>query len=192
MQGRFDEARAHAARARSRLEDVGLRLRAAFACGSVGFVEHLAGDHAAAARELRAGYEISRELGEQAFTATAAANLAYEFAEQGLLEDAERFVRTSADLAAEDDLTTQIQWRAANALVLEGRGDSASAERYASDAVALARDTDDVNLRADTLVVLADVALSDEGRTSALREALELYRAKGNDVAAAAVARRLK
>jgi hypothetical protein len=75
--------------------------------------------------------------------------------------------------------------------VLERRGDSASAERYASEAVALARDTDDVNLRADALVVLADVALSDEGRTSALREALELYRAKGNDVAAAAVARRL-
>jgi predicted ATPase/class 3 adenylate cyclase len=191
MQGRFDEARAHAARARTRLEDVGLRLRAAFVCGSVGFVEHLAGDHAAAARELRAGYEVGRELGEQAFTATAAANLAHELAEQGRLEDAERFVRTSADLAAEDDLTTQIQWRAANALVLERRGDSASAERYASEAVALARDTDDVNLRADALVVLADVALSDEGRTSALREALELYRAKGNDVAAAAVARRL-
>ncbi|MGZ4125500.1 MAG: adenylate/guanylate cyclase domain-containing protein, partial [Actinomycetota bacterium] len=191
MQGRFDEARTLAQRARTRLEDVGLRLRAAFASESLGFLEHLAGDHAAAERELRAGLEVGRELGEQAFTATVAALLAHELAEQGRLGDAASFIDESADAGAEDDLTTQVIWREAQALVLAQRGRNDEASAIAAEAVELAARTDDVNMRADALVVLADVGRSNDRGLGALTEALELYRAKGNEVSAAAVEARL-
>ncbi|MGZ4109254.1 MAG: adenylate/guanylate cyclase domain-containing protein [Actinomycetota bacterium] len=191
MRGRFDEARTLAQRARTRLEDVGLRLRAAFASESLGFLEHLAGDHAAAERELRAGLEVGRELGEQAFTATVAALLAHELAEQGRLGDAASFIDESADAGAEDDLTTQVIWREAQALVLAQRGRNDEASAIAAEAVELAARTDDVNMRADALVVLADVGRSNDRGLGALTEALELYRAKGNEVSAAAVEARL-
>jgi hypothetical protein len=61
----------------------------------------------------------------------------------------------------------------------------------AAQAVERARDTDDINLRADTLVAFADVAGDETARTDALHQALELYDTKGNVVSAGAVARRL-
>jgi class 3 adenylate cyclase/tetratricopeptide (TPR) repeat protein len=179
------------ARSRAVLQDLGLRLRAAFATETQGFIAHLAGDHAQAAGALREGFDIATEFGEVAYASTVAALLSRELAELGELDEAERLMHASAELAAEDDLTTQILWRTANALVLAGRGDPAGAERSAADAVDLARDTDDLNMRADALVALADVTDDDGAQTAALREALELYDAKGNAVSSDAVRRRL-
>ncbi|MGZ4155220.1 MAG: adenylate/guanylate cyclase domain-containing protein, partial [Actinomycetota bacterium] len=105
--------------------------------------------------------------------------------------DAASFIDESADAGAEDDLTTQVIWRGAQALVLAQRGRNDEASAIAAEAVELAARTDDVNMRADALVVLADVGRSNDRGLGALTEALELYRAKGNEVSAAAVEARL-
>jgi tetratricopeptide (TPR) repeat protein len=187
MQGRFEEAREHVVRSREILEDLGLKLRAAFGSEAAGFVEMLAGDPAAAERELRAGYEGIERLGERGYASTVASLLAHALAAQGRLDEAERFSGVAEQMAAEDDLSTQVMWRSARAKVLAGRGRHAEADRLAREALRLAGETDDVNMHADTLMDLADVrrlAGRDAEADGAAREALDLYRQKGNLVAA--------
>jgi tellurite resistance protein len=193
MRGDLEQARALAERSHETLEDLGLRLRAAFAAETLGFIEHLADDHEAAERALLAGFSVANELGEQGYTSTVAALLSRELAEQGRLDEADAMIETSSALGAEDDLTTQALWRAAKALVLSLRGSDEEAERYAREAVEIAAETEDLNMRADVLVQLGAVAAArDRGAAvRALTAALDLYRAKGNVTSAAEAERRV-
>ncbi len=187
MQGRFDEARGLAGRARSILDDLGLRLRAAWVSETLGTIEMLAGDPAAAERELRAGFDVVSELGEHGFQATAAALLAHALVAQGRFEEAERYARLAGSSAAEDDLASQVLWRSALARVLAASGSLGEAGALARGALALAEQTDDVNMHADTFVDLAEVlriAGEPEEAVAALERAIELYGIKGNDVGA--------
>jgi class 3 adenylate cyclase/tetratricopeptide (TPR) repeat protein len=187
MEGRFQEGRELAGRARSMLEDLGFRLRAAFVSEACGFVEMLADDPKAAERELRAGFDVIQELGEQGYLSTAAALLAHALLAQGRLDEAGRLTEVSEGSAAEDDLATQVLWRSARGRVLAARERPEDAERLGREAVALAAQTDDLNMRADALRDLADVLRTigrREESTSVLAEALELYEAKGNVVSA--------
>ncbi len=194
MEGRFDEAREFASSSRSILEDLGLRLRAAFVSEASAFVERQAGDPAAAERALRAGLDVASEVGEQGFLATATALLAHELIAQGRLDEAESLIDVSEEATAEDDLTTQVLWRAARGRVLAERGRSDEAEGIARQAVKLAEETDDINMRADVLMDLSRV-LDIAGRPAevgeAIRHAIDLYRAKGNTVSTHAAERRL-
>jgi class 3 adenylate cyclase/tetratricopeptide (TPR) repeat protein len=187
MQGRFDEAREHLARSREILDDLGLKLRAAFGSEAAGFLEMLAGDPAAAERELRSGYEALERLGERGSASTVAALLAHAVAAQGRFDEAERFSIVAEEIAAEDDLSTQVMWRSARAKVFAARGRHVEADRSAREALKLAVETDDLNMHADTLMDLAEV-LRLAGREAeagpAAQEALELYRQKGNLVSA--------
>jgi tetratricopeptide (TPR) repeat protein len=187
MQGRFEEAREHLARSREILDDLGLKLRAAFGSEAAGFLEMLAGDPAAAERELRAGYEALERLGERGSASTVAALLAHAIAAQGRFDEAERFSVVAEEIAAEDDLSTQVMWRSARAKVLAARGRHVEAERSVREALKLAVETDDLNMHADTLMDLAEI-LRLAGREAeagpAAVEALELYRRKGNLVSA--------
>jgi class 3 adenylate cyclase/tetratricopeptide (TPR) repeat protein len=187
MQGRFDEGRVLVQRSRELLLDLGLRLRAGFASEAAGFLEMLAGDPAAAERELRAGYEEIERLGERGYLSTGAATLAHVVWAQGRLDEADALSRTAEEVGAEDDLSTQVLWRSARAKVYASRGASEGAEALARDAVRVAAMTDDINMRADTLMDLAQVlALSgrfDESGEAA-EEARALYARKGNTVSA--------
>ncbi|MGH2635810.1 MAG: tetratricopeptide repeat protein, partial [Actinomycetota bacterium] len=194
MEGRFDEARGLATRARSILEELGTRLRAAFVSDTLGFIETLAGDFRSAERELRAGYDVIVELGERGFQATVAAELAHALVAQGRLDDAEVLTNLSEDIGAEDDLATQVMWRSARARILAGRGRAEDAEPLAREAVVLAEQTDDLNMRAETLLDLGEVLRTDgreEDAATAFARALELYEAKGNVVGAGDARRRL-
>jgi len=192
MQGRFDEARNLVRRSRAILEDLGMRLRAAFASDAAAFVEMLAGDPEAAERELRAGYESIERLGEQGYQATAAALLAHAVCAQGRTAVAEDLARDAQRLAADDDVTTQVLWRSALAKVLSSRGEEEAAEVLAREALQIAATTDDVNMIADTRMDLVQV-LAASGRSSeAVEEAAEAlrgYEAKGNAVGAGRAAR---
>ncbi len=195
MQGRFEEGRELVARSKLILEDLGLKLRAAFVSDAAGYVETLAGDHAAAERALRAGYEVIEQLGERAYLSTVSAMLAHAIWAQGRAEEAEIFCSLAEETGAEDDITTQVLWRTARARIAASRGELDEAVRLARAAVALAEETDDINMQADALVELGEVlaAAGDDhqGRERAFRRAHELYVAKGNVVSAASAERAL-
>ncbi|HKE53737.1 MAG TPA: adenylate/guanylate cyclase domain-containing protein [Actinomycetota bacterium] len=195
MQGQFDEARELVGRSRAILEDLGLRLRSTFVCETAAEIEMLAGEPAAAEREIRAGLDAAVEMGEQSFQATLSAALAHALIEQGRADEAEEMVSASEIAAAEDDVSTQVLGRSARARIEASRGLFKDGERLARDAVALSESTDDLNMRGDTLVDLAMVLVAGgdgEGAAAAFDAALELYRAKGNIAAEASTRRAME
>jgi predicted ATPase/class 3 adenylate cyclase len=193
MEGRFDEARDLAEQARRLLEEFGFRLRASWVSETSGAIEMLAGDSAAAERALRAGFDAAVAFGEQGFQVTVAALLAHALVDQGRIDEADRFTALSRSAAAEDDVASQVLWRSAQARILVVRGALDEAEALARRAIELVEQTDDVNMHADTLAVLADVLVAQrrpEEASPALDRAVELYEAKGNVAAAEASRRR--
>jgi tetratricopeptide (TPR) repeat protein len=194
MEGDFDEARELVGRARTMLEDLGLRLRAAFVSETLGFIERLAGDDAAAERVLREGYEVIERVHERGYLSTLAAVLAHTLVAQGRDDEAEGFTKVSEETAAEDDLSSQILWRSARARLLARRGALAEARDLIERAVLIADSTDDINMRADTLLDLSEVygAAGRVGEAAdAARHALDLYQRKGNRVSVVAVEAKL-
>ena len=187
MAGRFDEARDLVRRSGEMLADLGLHLRAAFASQAAGFVEMLAGDPAAAERELRLGYEAMESLGEQGYLSTASALLSDAVFACGRPAEAEALTRTAEETGATDDLSTQVVWRSVRAKVLATRGEPGDAEALALEAVSLAAQTDDVNMQGDALMDLAQVLRlchRDRDAAQPIRRAMHLYEAKGNRVSA--------
>jgi predicted ATPase/class 3 adenylate cyclase len=193
MEGRFDEARELAERARAVLEEFGFRLRAAWVSETLGTIEMLAGDPVAAEEAFRSGFEAMVEMGEQGFQATAAAELAHALVEQGRLDEASRFASLSEASAADDDVASQVLWRNARAKVLAATGAGSDAESFAREALAIVQETDDLNGHADTLADLAVVLVASgrlEEASDVLDEATRLYEGKGNLVGAEVARRR--
>jgi tetratricopeptide (TPR) repeat protein len=150
-------------------------------------VELLAGNAVAAERTLRTGYAVLEDMGDISLLSTTAAYLAQALLAQGRDEDAERFARRSDELAAADDLLTQMLWRGVRGRTLARRGRLEEGERLAREAVELAAKTDFVNHKGDALIDYA-IVLRESGRTdqarAAFAEGLGLYQLKGNVVAA--------
>jgi class 3 adenylate cyclase len=188
MRGDFEEARAHSARSRSMLQELGMTVaRAAsdiWACE----VELLAGELSAAERLLRSSYETLEAAGERGNLSTIAALLAEAVRAQGSLDEAERLTQVSEELAADDDALSQVAWRSTRAKLQAASGDVESAERLAREAVEVAERTDWPNLRGDALSALAEVHAA-AGRRAAAAEVAEraaaVFEAKGNVSAAA-------
>jgi class 3 adenylate cyclase/DNA-binding SARP family transcriptional activator len=186
MEGRFDRARELLATSDAAFQELGHTLTFAVS-HSAAEVELLAGDPVAAERSLRRGYDAVEDTGDRAMLSTTAAMLAQALLAQGRDGEAERFAELSEELAADDDLITQVLWRSARARALAGRGEVEEAARLARRAVALAKRSDFVNDQADVLVDLAVVdrqAGHLEHARAALTESLRLYERKGNTVAA--------
>ena len=188
MVGRFDLARELLVTSNAVYADLGLSLNAATSQNEA-VVELLAGNPAAAEESLRKGYCALREMGDRMFLPTTAAFLARAVLEQGRDEEAEELAKLSAELAAGDDLLSQILWRGVRARLFAKRAKFDKAEAFAREAVVLAQATDFVNHRADALLDLSQVLKAarrvEEAGTSA-SEALRLYEIKGNLVSASA------
>jgi tetratricopeptide (TPR) repeat protein len=180
MAGDFDEARRLIASADETLGEIG-GLQAAITHQEA-LVERLAGDPAAAAARLRAGYDSLEEMGERALLASTAAWLAQALLADGLSDEAERFCRVAEEAAPDGDLTAQLGWRGVRARLLAAEGRMDEAEARAVEAVALAERMEFPTLHADALRDLAEV-LQEAGRPEeaevAARAALDLYRRKG-------------
>jgi tetratricopeptide (TPR) repeat protein len=149
--------------------------------------------HANAPREaeavLRPAVETLTARGETGNLSTVAAYLAQALYAQGRLDEAEQATETSEQSAAADDIHAQVAWRVNRSRVKASRGALEQAETLAREAVALAAETDYLNLQGEALAGLGEVALA-AGRGDAgqmLTRALEAYSAKGNVVAAAGV-----
>jgi class 3 adenylate cyclase/tetratricopeptide (TPR) repeat protein len=146
-------------------------------------IEMLAADYAAAEEWLLAAKEqVGRYNHWWGVDFAYDAAIAAVLCEQGRYDEAERLTTELPDDVA-DQISAHIQWRFARARALAhlDRGDEAYA--LAEEAVAMARNTETLNLLADALVARADVVDGAQGRHD-LREALELYRRKGNLVMA--------
>ena len=143
----------------------------------------LAGDPAAAERELRPDCEMLQRLGETYFLSTMAATLAQAVLEQGRDEEAMALTKTAETSAAADDLEAQADWRCVRALILGRRGELAEAEAVARAGRELAFQTEAPAMRGSTLSALATV-LSRAGRAEearrALADAIAIYTAKGD------------
>jgi class 3 adenylate cyclase/tetratricopeptide (TPR) repeat protein len=179
----FDEARGHYRRGQEILGELGAGIDAHSTSIDSGQVELLAGDAGAAVRELQRDYDALEALGETWLRSTVAAMLGTAKWELGDLDEAERYAAIAKDIADEDDILSQVLWRATAARVQAVMGDITAAIEIAEAGVKLAAGTEEVGLRADALAALAFVqsraTWNKEARAS-LVEALALLGAKGD------------
>src|ERR671931_56703 len=186
LSGDFERARDAYRRARAVLEDLGSNVLAASLSLDSYAVELLAGDPAAAERELRRDYDALDRMGEKYLLSTIAGLLAQVLCAQGRYDEASQMCMITASVAAEDDAQSQALWRSVRAKVLARRNDSAAqAVQLAREAVEILRSTDAIVWQADALVDLAETlaATGDEAGTArVLDEAAALYELKGSSV----------
>jgi predicted ATPase/class 3 adenylate cyclase len=187
MRGRVAEARALCSNAKASFEEVGQRRRLADASLFAGMVEHLAGDPAAAERELRLAYDTLKAMGEKGVLSTVTAELAEVALLQGRAAEAQRLTEESELLAVENDVESQVRWRMTRAKLDAARGDLESGETLARDAVERASAAEFPNLQAAASMALAEVLLVSDRRdeaADAAMSALRLYEEKGNRLSA--------
>jgi class 3 adenylate cyclase/tetratricopeptide (TPR) repeat protein len=191
MRGEFAEARALYQQGQAMLEELGGGIDAASTSLDSHRVEVLAGDLAAAERELRRDYDSLLALDETFFRSTISAHLAYVRLLAGDPDEAIVFSATAEAIGEEDDAELGTLWRLARALALATRGEAEAARTLAEEAVARARTTERSLLQAQALAALGQVRreLGDPETQSGppLREALALYEAKGDEVSAARI-----
>ena len=194
MVGDIERAREEYAQARLALEDLGWNFDAALTSLDSGPSELIAGDPAVAEQELRRDYMALERMGDKNYISTTAAYLAEALVRQGRDGEAAAMAEFSASLAADDDVLTQVVWRAALARVRARTGDPDAGLDLAREAVRRARTSDDLNGLADALAALGETArLADrrDDAVAAFTEAGEHYARKGNVVSGGRVAARL-
>ena len=189
MGGRFDEAWALFAQGREIFEDLGQQLNVAGISQEFFDIAMLAGDPAAAEECLRTACEMLERMGDKGFLGTRLGCLAEAVYAQGRFADAEQISERAEAVTAHDpsDIDAQFRWRIVRAKVLAQGGEHGAAEALARAADSLIAGTDWLNARAGVQMDLAEIlqlaARGDEAR-AAVEEALRLYEAKENLVAA--------
>jgi class 3 adenylate cyclase/tetratricopeptide (TPR) repeat protein len=171
MGGRFDEARELAARAKSLLQEIALPAWMGALTQMSGWTEILAGEPAAAERDLRWGVETLRAIGELNWLSTTAAMLSEALCAQGRMDEAEEFLKVSQEAAGSEDIFSQVLWRTVRAKIMAQLNGVDDAERIARDAVEIARSSDSLLLQAEAFTTLAQV-MSAAGRSTEANEAL--------------------
>ena len=185
MQGNMGRAHDLLARWRLAVDELGESIW--LSAINFGFVA-LVDDPIAAEGELRPGYEALGRIGERSHFSSVAALLSRAMYAQGRYEEAEELSRESEEAARPNDIHSHILWRMTRAQVLAQRGELASAEDLALEAVAFAAESDFLDSHGDALVSLATVfrlSGAPQEAATALERAVELYDQKGNVVSAA-------
>jgi predicted ATPase/class 3 adenylate cyclase len=185
MEGRFEEARAHLAQARSILEQLGLRVRAVALVYLAGLIELLAERPAQAEEQLRRGCEDCERMGEKHVLGNLLALRAQAaYAQQRFTEAVQ--LAEAGEAAAGPNEVGHITALGARAKALARLDPSGSADVLARQAVAAAA-KELLVVRADALLDLAEVYEIGGRRGDASRaaqEALDLYHRKGHVVSA--------
>ena len=160
MRGRFDDGRGLIAQARAMLDDVALTVWMAGPLTQMAaWIELLAGDAAAAERQLRWSVETLKQIGELSWLSTVAGILAEALYAQGRDEEAEEFIQVCAETAGSDDAYSQGLLRSVRAKILARRGEADEAERLGREAVEISEATDFLFLQAFTLASLGEALL---------------------------------
>jgi class 3 adenylate cyclase len=190
--GRFDEARAHAARSVDILEQVGLTVLRHGMCQYSARIELEAGNACEAVTLLRRGRDELERLGERAYRSTCTAMLADALYADGRSGEAERMALAAESESGEGDRINFAVAHGVRARVAADRGESASAAQLAESAIEYAYQMDMPSARADAQCVRAHVARAagrDAEARTALEEAIAIYERKGELAAAARVRR---
>jgi ATP/maltotriose-dependent transcriptional regulator MalT len=185
MRGNFDEARALYARARAVLTEVGGSVLGASTALDSSTVEMLAGDHAAAERDLRRDAELLEAMGERYLLSTMEGVRAQALIALGRHDEAADACARAEAAAAEDDIESQVLVRNVRAELHLHAGRAAEAAAAVEQADALLRGAEAPTIAADLAVVRARVAAAGGDLDAAGRElsrAARLYRDKGNVV----------
>jgi ATP/maltotriose-dependent transcriptional regulator MalT len=175
------EARDHYRRGDVILEELGMTFSLAVRTVNAGRIDLMAGDLHAAETWLRRGYERLEQIGETEIRSTAAAVLAQVLYDQGRDDESERFALTSEELAAADDVYSQLLWRSALGKVRARRDGDGEGRALAEEAVTLAAATDSLSFHGWALLDLASVEsiLSGDAPPLALvAEATDLFTRK--------------
>ena len=188
MRGRFEEARELTERARAALEEIALPVWVAGPFSQLnGWTELLAGDPAAAERQLRSALETLREIGELAWLSTVAGILAESVRAQGRLNESDELLAMGEETAGTEDAYSQALIRSVRAKIRVKQGKADDAERLAREAVEIARRTDFLFLQWFALASLAEVLEvlgRDDETQPVLAEAVEVAARKGYGAAA--------
>jgi class 3 adenylate cyclase/tetratricopeptide (TPR) repeat protein len=193
-QGRPQEGNELRRRAEAIREELGQRVSNAIARGVFQTYGELTLDADALEARMRTGYEVLKELGEKGVLSTVAADLAQVLYWRGKYEEAEALTIESEALGAEDDVVTQVCWRATRAMALARRGEVAGGEALAREAVTRATVTEYFSLNAESHLALGEVLrLAGRAREAshALEQALGVYESKGCALSSEAVRARL-
>jgi class 3 adenylate cyclase/tetratricopeptide (TPR) repeat protein len=186
MDGAIDDARRLAARSMAICQDLGVPLWLAHAKTFASVVEVMAGDPAAATRELRDAVAVLEEVDPLGLV-DAAIHLAQALYARGEYEKADRWTRVSEEATRRDDVYSQVGRRVVRAKLLALDGELDPARALAEEAVELAAATDSPNLQGDAFLDLARV-LQVAGQVPDARRAAEhacdRYAQKGNVVRA--------
>ncbi len=191
MRGAFEEARALYVRARTVLTDVGGTMLGASTALDSSTVEMLAGDFAAAERDLRRDAELLEEMGERYLLSTMEGVRAHALIALGRHDDAADACARAEAAAAGDDIESQVLVRSVRAELHLHAGRTAEAAAAAGEAEALLAGAEAPNIVADLAVVRGRIAAAAGDPEAAGRElsrAARLYRDKGNVVAERRVA----
>jgi tetratricopeptide (TPR) repeat protein len=141
LEGRFDEAREHLARARAIFTELGNNAALVGITFSAGPLEVWSGDAAAAERELRRGLELAQRIGDRGRVPNLAALLACAILDQGRVTDAKEYVNLARAEAQEADASAEALWRIAAARLLVRTGAADDAVRLAQEAIAAINET---------------------------------------------------
>jgi class 3 adenylate cyclase/tetratricopeptide (TPR) repeat protein len=187
MAGDWEEGRALVATGRAMLEELGQHVILASTRMVSARTEFFAGRLSESEDDLRLGYDVLEQMGEKGYLSTIASMLAVVLRAQDRYDEAEAYVHEAQELGAEDDRSTQLYWRCAQAEVLASRGESDEAFQLVQEAQELFDATDMTIDRAAALLSRAFVeqaAGNRDGARIALEQALGLFEEKGDVTAA--------
>jgi class 3 adenylate cyclase/tetratricopeptide (TPR) repeat protein len=187
MRRNFEEARELYRRSRAGLEELGWKFHAALTSIHSAPVELLAGDPIGAESELRRDYDALEAMRERNYISTTAGFLAEALYQQGRFEEAESLVQISKEIAAPNDLSSQLIWRGVFGKILARTGMLEEADRLVREAVQLMQGSEEPVSQGYALMDLAEVLRlggREDDASVAIKEAIELFDEKGNLVAA--------
>ena len=191
MRGDFDDARRLFRDAAATYEEFGMRFRRATQSFVGAQIELLAGDPAAAERQLRGSTAAFDEIGAATSAPTHRALLAEVVARLGRLAEAEELAQRVAAEASSHDLLAHALWRSALARVRAREGSPQEAVELATEARQLVAGTEFPQLAITVLTAAAEAAAAaDDGAEAErlLSEARRIAQAKGSVASLAQVA----
>jgi len=194
MNEEFEAAREHYRRYQTIMDELGAGIDGLSTSLETARVEILSGDLEAAARELRRDDAALAALGEAYTRSSVTAMLGDVLIQLGDTDGAERATTISAELAAADDVLSQVIWRSTRARLLARQGRVDEARETIDSALTMVEATEETGLRADALVALSDVlraAGDPSGSRKALEDAMGVLEMKADRASAARVTARL-